>query len=480
MRCVTIALLVLAAPLWAEDDLAPRLRAALVQLKVTSQSFDDTSPWNKSRARTRTGRGFVVRPGIILTRASTVTDPMMVEFSVANSARLYPARLKHIDPRVGLALVEITDPAMREALEPLPVGEPIKLDDECDIYQLGLDNIVERYNARVVRAFDQGPQLNLKVQTTCADTGNGQVALRDGAVAGLLTSTNRGRQEGTILGVETIKSYLADFEDGAYLGPPATGVWIQPLLREDLRAFAGVSEDQHGVMVTRVMPWSSGAGVMQPRDVMLAIDGFDLDDEGKFVHPVHGRLNAGYITQGRYHPGDTVKVKILRGGQEMEVETKLTTLPESAKRVPRGSGSERPQFMVVGGLVVLELNKRLLRTIRRSPGGVIIRRFDERSEWDPPTERARMVYVDRVLTDPSNKGFENLTQAPIKSVNGQPIHAIADVAKALEKPEGEFHVFRFEGLESDFVIPAAQLADIDKRIAETYKVTLLKNIHGKS
>ena len=65
-------------------------------------------------------------------------------------------------------------------------------------------------------------------------------------------------------------------------------------------------------------------------------------------------------------------------------------------------------------------------------------------------------------------------------MNGQPIHGIADVAKALESPEGEFHVFRFEGLESDFVIPAAQLEEIDKHIADTYKVTLLRNLHGKS
>ena len=478
LACIALSVVFLLAPLGtAENALAPRLRAALVRLHVTSQSFDETSPWNKSRPRTTTSRGVVVQPGVILTRASNVQDPLMIEVSVANSARRYPARLKHIDPRVGLALVEITDEELKARMQPLPVGEPVKLDDEFDLYQLGVDNMVERYTARVVRADASGSQLRLRLKTTCSDAGDGQVALRDGRIVGLVTATNRSRQEGTILGVETIRRYLGDLEDGSYAGAPGSGLWIQPLLRDDLRTYAGVGADRHGVMVTRVMPGRTGDGVLQPRDVLVEVDGFALDDEGMFRHPLHGRLHASYLFQGRHDAGTKVPAEVLREGKILDAELELRTLPETATRVPRGSGSERPQFLVVGGAVVLELNKRNLSRVSRSPGGVIIRRFNERANWDMPDGRRRMVYLDRVLTDVTNKGYEQLRHAPIRSVNGQPIHEIADVAKALETPEGEFHVFRFDGLESDFVVPAARLEEINKRVAETYKVTLLRNLH---
>lgn len=477
MKRLAFALLLLAPLAAAENDLAPKLRGALVRLHVTSQSFDETSPWNKARPRTATSRGVVIRPGLILTKASNVQDPLMIEMSVANSARRYPAQLKHIDPRVGLALVEIGDEELAKTMQPLPLGDPVKLDDEFDLYQLGVDNMVERYNARVVRADASGPQLRLRLQTTCADTGDGQIALRNDSIVGLVTATNRSRQEGTILSVETIRRYLADVEDGSYDGAPGSGLWIQPLLRDDLRTYAGVADDQHGVLVTRVMPGRTGDGVLQPRDVLLKVDGFDLDDEGMFRDPMHGRLHASYLFQGRNEVGAKVPAEVLRAGKVLTVELELRTLPETATRVPRGSGSERPQFLVVGGAVVLELNKRNVGRVSRSAGGVIIRRFNERANWDAPDARRRLVFIDRVLTDPANKGFENLRHAPIKSVNGKPIHEIADVAKALATPENGFHVFRFEGLETDFVVPAAELDEINKRIAETYKVTLLNNIH---
>jgi S1-C subfamily serine protease len=464
------------APARADDDLAPKLRAALVRVHVTSQTYETTAPWKLGREYSRTVRGVVVRPRAILTKANSVAGQRMIEVSLANSARRYPARLRHKDPRIGLALIEFDDPKLVEALKPLPIGEPVKLDDEFDIHQLGADNIPERHTARVISATASSRGLSLKLKTTLSDTGDGQVALRDGKVVGLVTNTYGSRQQATILSVETIRRYLADHEDDAYHGLPGPGFWTQQLLRQDLRTYYGLAENQHGIAVTRVVPERTGDGVLLPGDVILAIDGYDLDDEGKFVHEVHGRLSSGYLLSGRRYAGDRVKAKILRKGVEQDVEFELQGQEPSEKRIPDGRDEGRPQFMVVGGLVLLELTAR--SNISRSPGGVILRRHRERANWDPPTDRKRIVYVDRVLKDTSNKGFESLYHQPIETVNGVTIHEFADVARALESPQGEYHVFHFEGLESDFVVPAEKLDEIDERIAEMYKVTRLRYLEG--
>ncbi|MHC4547707.1 MAG: PDZ domain-containing protein [Planctomycetota bacterium] len=475
MKRIGTFLLVLGLAAAAEDDLAPTLRAGLVRIQVTSQSWDTTSPWKKRKVSTRSGRGFVVEPGVVLIKASTVQDPRMIEVSVANSARRYPARLKHIDPRIGLALIEITDETLRGSLRPLPIGDPVKLDDEFDIFQLGGNNLLERYTARVVSAGASATRLTLRVNTTCSTSGDGQIALKDGKVVGLLIATRKG-QEGTILSVETMRHYLDDFQDGAYDGCPASGIWIQTLLRDDLRTYYGLQEGQHGVAVNRVMEGRTGDGVLREGDVILAVDGYDLDDEAKFTHEVHGRLNASYLFQGRRYAGNRIKARILRDGKVREVELELKSWPAAEMRVPDRPKDGRPQFLVVGGLVILELTRAV--SISRSTGGVILRRYKERGAWDQPNERRRIVFVDHVLQDASNKGFENLRHAPIETVNGKPIHVIADVARALEAPQGAFHVFRFEGVESDFVIRASELGAIDRRVTERYKVTRSRYLEG--
>lgn len=468
------AVLLLFAAAAAADDLAPKLRAGLVRLYVTSQSYDAREPWKKRSNRSRVGRGVVVAPGVVLTPASNVRDARMIEVAIANSARRYPARLKHVDARIGLAQVEITDPTLRDALRPLPVGPPIKLDDECDIHQLGTDNILERYTARVVSASASTTRLTLRVKTTCSDSGDGQIALKDGHIAGLLVSTSRSRQEGTILGVETLRHYLDDFTDGVYNGCGASGLWIQPLLRADLRLYYGLADDQHGIAIRRVMQGRTGHGVLKEDDVLLTVDGYALDDEGKFVHEVHGRLGASYLFQGRRYAGDTIKAKILRAGKVQEVSFELRPHPLGEQRVPSRAPGARPAYLVVGGLVVLELDG--AQSLGRS--GVVLRRYRERAGWDQPGARRRIVYVSHVLADPANKGYDDVRRAPILTVNGKPIHEIADVARALEAPQGKFHVFTLEGVEADIVLPAKDLPAIDGRIAKTYKVTRLRWLAG--
>lgn len=466
--------LLLLAPLAAAEDLA-KLRAALVRVDVAAQSWDQTAPWEKKPVQTRSGQGVVVEPGTVLTLARLVVDAQLVEVSVANSARRYPARVKHIDLPVGLALLEITDEELRNATAPLPVGEPAKLDDEFDLYQLGGDNMIQRYTGRVVSAWADGPRLQLRLNTTLGGSGDGQAAVKDGRLLGLVTGTGKG-QEATLLSVETIRRYLGDLSDGVYSGPPGPGLWVQPLLRDDLRVFFGLGKDQHGIAITRIMPGRTGFGVLRANDVILSIDGYDLDDEGKFTHEVHGRLDADYLLQGRRNAGEKVRATILRDGKVQEVEFDLKPQAAAETLVPERPAG-RPEFLVVGGLVIVELTKDL-GINRRSPGAIVLRRYAERADWDPALDRKQVVFVDHVLADVSNKGFETLSYVVLETVNGQRIREIADVAKALETPRDGFHVFHFEGVESDFVIPASKLNEIDRRIAKTYKVSRLRYLEG--
>ena len=467
VRLGLVLLLVVASA--RADDVVPRLRKSLVKLSVSTQAYSATSPWNKGAVGRKSGRGVVVQPGVILTPAVNVRNHIMVEVSVANSVRRYPAVLRHVDYRIGLALVEISDETLKATMEPLQVGDPLGIDDEVDVYQLGGDNMVERTTARVIRANASFTRLTLTVQTSGSDSGNGQTAIKDGKIVGLLTRTQSSKQRGTLLSVETIRHYLDDFKDGKYDGLPGAGVWWQALLRDDLRDHYGVGEDQHGVAITRIGAGRTGFGVLKVGDVLAKLDGHEIDDEGRFNHGTHGRLSVTYLWGGRRHAGDTVKATVLRGGKPVEVEFVLKSFPRSEQVVPSAVVGGRHEYLVVGGLVILELTSSV------SAGtGSVLRRYRDRAGWDPPTDRRRVVFVDRVLADPSNKGYGKLRQAVIETVNGQKVREIKDVAVALRRADGDFHVFTFEGGEADFVVRAGELDKINARIAESYNVKPLR------
>lgn len=478
---LSVLLLFAGAPLaptaQAEDkSLAAKMRSALVVIHTTSQSYNTTSPWKRGRQSTRTGRGVVVQPGVILTPASNVTYQQMIEFSIVNSARRYPAKLRHVDHRIGLALVEITDPELKKSMQPLPLGDPVKLDDELEIHQLGRDNMLERFTGRVVRATAWSTQLSLTLKTNCSDRGNGQPAVKDGKVVGLVTSTWSSRQEGTILSLETIRHYLDDFNDDGYDGCPGSTPFTQQLLRADLRTYYGLSDDQHGVAITRVPEDRTGAGVLKAGDVLLEADGYDIDDEGMFKHQTHGRLGMRYLFSGRRYVGDKIPVKVLREGKEVALEVTLLGQPKGKKQIPTGVIETRPQFLVTGGLVLLDLTSR--SPIGRSSGGVLLRRYRERAGWEKSDARPRIIYVDRVMPDESNKGLDTIRHQAVKTVNGKTIGGLEDVVEALKAPAGKHHVFRFEGVTSDYVVPVDQLEAINKRIAETYRISKTRYIRS--
>jgi S1-C subfamily serine protease len=469
------AALLLLAPgrVRAEDELAPRMRGALVKVYIEAQGWPLASPWQKSGPRSRVQRGVVVRPGLVLTPASGLADHIMIEVSEANSARRYPASLQLVNYGADLALVKVEAPDLGLRLAPLEIHAPITIDDEFEIWQLGGSDLLERFTGHVQQVFTQSPRLMLNVKTTLADGGNGQAVIKDGKLAGLVSFTDARRQEGQVISVETISHLLADHDEGKTAGWPGSGLWTLDLLRDDLREFYLVPEDAHGVVVSRVIEGRTGSGALQAGDVITQLSGFDLDDEGMYLDPVHGRLHLSNLLYCQPFAGDELKAKILRQGKPMDVAVPVPGWPSEEALVLAHYNDRRPPYILVAGLVMLELS-------RGSPtGDSQLRQYQMRVWWDPPTERKRIVYASQVLPDPANKGMDEIANIAILTVNGRTITRIADVPEALKTPVDGWHVITFEGVEKPFVVKAAELDEINAGILERYRIPELSYIDEK-
>ena len=245
------------------------------------------------------------------------------------------------------------------------------------------------------------------------------------------------------------------------------------LLRDDLRAHYGVPPDVHGPAVSRVHPGRTGHGVLREGDVIRSVAGHPLDDEGMFRHPLHGRLHVAYLLENRTHPGDSVPATVYRDGRTLDLSIPIRGWPVAERLMPPPIPGARPHYVVVGGLVVLELDR-----ASRGIGSDLVH-FQRRGDWEPQGERKRITYAARVLADSANEGLEEVAGSVIATVNGRRISGIQDVSEALEHPVDGYHVFTFEGPVVDFVVKDAELEAIDRRIAERYRIPELRYLVGK-
>ena len=186
-----------------------------------------------------------------------------------------------------------------------------------------------------------------------------------------------------------------------------------------------------------------GEQVLKPQDIILRIDGFDLDIQGDYEDPEYGHLMLENLATRQKWAGDNVKMQIWREGKAMDVVYRLPKYDYSTTLVPFGTYDQEPEYMIVGGLVFQPLTDSYLQSWgpewrRRAP----FRLYHYRDE--PPTkERSALVVLSQVLPDPYNIGYQEQKYLVVDKVNGQLVSRLRDLRAALQKPMNGYHVLEF-------------------------------------
>ncbi len=97
--------------------------------------------------------------------------------------------------------------------------------------------------------------------------------------------------------------------------------------------------------------------------------------------------------------------------------------------------------------------------------------------FDPGDERREIVVLTYVLPAEINLGYHRLGRLVISRFNGVSVTCLADVAAAKTlNPDGPFDVIEFEQDSPTVVIPRAELAAADARIAKLYGISELSRV----
>ncbi len=304
-----------------------RAMPAVVQIATSAQGG----------VQTGLGSGFIFdADGWILTNRHVVDDADELTV-ILNDTRQLDGEVYGVDPLTDLAIVKV------EADEPLPVATIGSSEDlEQGQLAVAIGNPLGQFENTVTTGVISGlgrqimagsaqstnaERLSNLIQTDAAiNPGNSGGPLLDsaGQVIGVNTAVNQEAQGiGFAIPIDVAKPIMEQALAGEELQRPWIGVYFVPVTKqlaedEDLAVDQGVLIDSSREDVPAVFPNSPAADAgLQAGDVIVAVDGDAVNAEDDLSEHVLKRS-----------PGDTLSLRIVRGGEEQEVEITLGVLPE--------------------------------------------------------------------------------------------------------------------------------------------------------
>ncbi len=446
---------------------------SLVSIEVTSKVYDAFQPWNDPTRAVRK-HGLVIGPGEVLTTAQSLPTHTLVRLQKGGRGRWYDARVTWWDAQSNLALLTTDVPAFWEGLQPALLAEPISRGPDFGLLRWRDGNLEER---RVeFGQFKVGesvigfaPHVQMEVSADLSGLGWAEPIVREGRVLGLTTHSN-GRVCG-VLPATFISRVLAAHRAGTFNGLGYFDFTWQPGGNPELLKQLGLEGPPRGGVVNRPGHVTDPEKAPQPRDIILAVDGFEVDSEGDYLDPDFGHLMMENLANRAHFAGGTVKLKLRRGREERTIDYVLPVARFADELVPREVFGAPPVYLMTGGLVFQPLTQPFLRGWGEEWRKYAPFRLQYYQYADARDRRASLVVLTGILPDEINLGYEDADLIVLDRVNGRVIATLADLAEALKTASpGGVHRFEFmpgHNLQRLF-LDAATLDEATRRVVEHY------------
>lgn len=450
---------------------------SFVRVNATIQTFNAGQPWQRNSPQRRSGLGTLISPTEILTTAEMVANQTYLELESADSSESVQAQVIAIDYKANLALLSPAGtPGFIANKTPLALGSPAAIGDNLLVWQFENNGSTLKTNA-VIRAVDTSSTFLsgysfltyiAKGSMQSASSSFTLPATRNGKLLGVLTSYNSDDQTSEIIAPEIVATFLKDARDGAYEGFPSLGCATQRTEDKSFREYLSLSPTGGGLYISKILEDSPAAKAgLKKGDVLLAVDGSEIDRRGFFQHPRYGPLPWTVLIRSDKTVGDSLPLQILREGQTQELTATLTV--PKLPLVPRHINDSPPPFLIKGGMVFQELSREYLRAFgdkwtTRAPLSLMYAMENpEKYEED----RDNIVFLARVLPNPATIGYDRLSAIIVNGANGTPVRNISELAAALTQvPENGIHTIELDDAPGTLYLDAAISDQVDQQLMQ--------------
>ncbi|MDX1810340.1 MAG: trypsin-like peptidase domain-containing protein [Gammaproteobacteria bacterium] len=450
---------------------------AVVKLFVTSQSWSVSQPWTKNRSRQYTCTGFFIKEGI-LTNGHCIADATYIEMEVPGIPNKLEARAIAVNHQLDIALLT---PIGNRKLDIKPINFDSLPDLREKVVTIGYpsggrqvsytEGVVSRIDVmRYAHSNIPAPLIQTDAPINPGNSGGPVFSDRTGDCLGVSTQkSTSGEGQGYFIPVPIIKQFLTDIKDNKVDGIPTLGLGYQILENPASRQYLKLTKKQSGLRVRNIVPGGSSDNILQINDVLLEVDGHSIFNDGRVPFQENGRIWYDYYIATR-QVGETIKVKVSRDGEVKEFEIELK--PFRLTLIPHLPMYDKPlPYYVSGGLLYIAVEPRYFWSwgrnwLKQIPGSLKTYLGAMYKEED----LEELVVISEVFDASVNKGYSGeIENIRVASVNGKPIHRLADIKEAMESNISEFHVIELEG-DISIVLDRQQVAQQDELIRQRYGI----------
>lgn len=431
---------------------------SLLKVNVTYQGYNLQIPWQKESPRGRRGLGVVLEGNRVLVTGEMVADATYIELELPDSGQKHPARVLAVDYEANLALLTSATPEKEAAFfagrSPIALDTSARIGDQLAVWQTG--RVGELITSPLILskvmiqgyAVENAAFIVYETIGIIRQEGNSFTlpVVKGGRLVALLLRYDSKNQVTTLIPAPMIDHFLKDVADGKYDGFPSLGVEFQFTLDEQFREYLGLKPDQPGVYISGVQKGASAdqAGVKKG-DILLSINGAQIDSRGDYQDPQFGPLSVSHIVRGRSFVGDNVEMKVLREGKELTLSGKLTRKQPDDYLVRPYLIDKGPKYVLSGGLLFQELTRPYLNSFGSDQqSGALLRlaRIANTPDEFEKSGRKKVVFLSAILPTQSTQGYERMSGQVVTEVNGVKITELADVATALKSPKDGLHTIQ--------------------------------------
>ncbi|MEO6034610.1 MAG: hypothetical protein ABIQ35_05100 [Verrucomicrobiota bacterium] len=450
------------------------LERSVVTLDITRKQYDFFLPWSR-QAQNLVKSGIVIGAREILTTADGLENQTLIRLQKGGRGPWWNGQAKWIDYPANLAIISVPDEKFWKGLKPAKLAESLARQGDLQIFRWRAGNLEARkaeFNRFTVGSGEKSDaaRVQLELSSEIDRVGFSEPVIMDAKVIGLIFSQVENSCK--VLPSPFIRAILEARRHGDYHGLGYFDFTWQPAENPATLDFLKLTGERRGVVIIDAGDQSGVETGLKPRDIILQIDGFDIDIQGDYLDPQYGHLLLENLSTRNKWAGDVVKLKIWRDGRERQVSYRLPKAEDAAKLLPESEFDGEPEYLIAGGLVFQPLSKNYLRRWGQDWKRLAPFRLTYFQHENPTVEHPSVVVLSQVLPDVFNIGYQEARTLVLEKVNGQPISRLPDLERALKNSTNNFHVFEFQKGETwqRLVLDAKELETATGRILQRYGI----------
>lgn len=459
---------------------------SVLRVNSTNQAYDFFRPWTKKLPFSRRGLGVLIEGGRILVTAELVGNQTYVELEKATTAEKCAAVVERVDYDCNLAILKPAEADFIKGMKPLALDSGVRVGDRATVLQLEPNGEVAETTGSVTSIAIGGYPMDglgllvfrLSAPLQQRDGSFTLPAVRTGRLLGLLMRYDARSQTADLIPPPVIRHFLDENAKETYGGFGRAGLGFATTRDPQLRKYVSLTQPG-GVYVTEILRGGSAeeAG-LAVGDVILAVDGHNIDQDGNYEDAEFGRISFSHLTNTVAHPGDTLTFKVFRGGSVFDLPVKLQGRDRSKILSASYVMDEQPKYVILGGLVFLELSRPFLQEwgsdwTKNAPQRLVY--YDAfQNEISP--DRGKVVFLSQVLPSQDTLGYESLENLIVTKVNGVEIKSLADLSEAVKHPVNGFQKIEFDEDPRSIYLDAKSVEENRSKLQSEYALPSLEHL----